>query len=113
MNRIDFILDHIGGTELDIIAEFYGKSADEIIAIVNEIFPTEENTELIQAILDYLDIAVLSTRDAARILGMSDAHIRRMIGQGKLPARKLGHDWLINPQNLVNMRRQRAPKKGT
>ncbi len=52
--NIDYILDHIGGeaTEETVRAEFSGLSLYEITAKLDELFPTEKNHALAEAIFD-------------------------------------------------------------
>jgi len=50
-----------------------------------------------------------STKEAAQILGISDAHLRRLLAKGEMEGRKLGRDWIVLS---LNYRRKRRPKGG-
>jgi len=43
---------------------------------------------------------ILTTKQAAARLHCSDSRIRQLILEGKLPATKLGRDWIITTKNL-------------
>ena len=49
-----------------------------------------------------------STKEAAEKLGLSQDRVRVLAKQGVIPAKKLGHDWVI--LNLA-YRRKRKPRK--
>jgi excisionase family DNA binding protein len=51
---------------------------------------------------------LVSVRDAAERLGVSDAAIRQQIANGRLQAEKVGRDWLIDPRPLERAARQKA-----
>lgn len=40
----------------------------------------------------------LTTREASKKAGVSDAYLRRLCGSGKLNARIKGNSWLIDPE---------------
>jgi excisionase family DNA binding protein len=50
-----------------------------------------------------------STKEAAKILGISDAHCRRLLAKGELDGRKWGRDWTVFQLNYT---RKRKPKRG-
>lgn len=60
---------------------------------------------------------LLTTYQAAKILGVNDSRIRQLILNGLLPATKLGRDWIVQEKDLgkvANRRkvgRPRRPKK--
>jgi excisionase family DNA binding protein len=56
----------------------------------------------------------LTTTGAAARLGVTQARIRQLIFAKKLPARKIGRDWLIQPSDLskVAVRKAVRPRKG-
>ena len=58
---------------------------------------------------DYMKITMLSVKDAAKELGISDSHCRRLLKTGKITGKKLGHDWVV--RNL-RYKRKRKPKEG-
>jgi len=43
---------------------------------------------------------LITTKEVATILGLSDSWVRRLIKSGKLPAMKPGHDWLVNRKDV-------------
>jgi excisionase family DNA binding protein len=43
---------------------------------------------------------LLSTSEAARLVGVNDSRIRQMIRAGELPAQKVTRDWLIRPEDV-------------
>lgn len=49
---------------------------------------------------------LLTTQEAGHALGLSDSHIRRLIGQGRLQAVKRGRDWWIPRQALDTVQRR-------
>ena len=51
---------------------------------------------------------LFSTKQAALKLGLSQAHIRRLLEGGQLSGYKLGHDWAV--LNL-DYKRKRKPKR--
>jgi excisionase family DNA binding protein len=57
----------------------------------------------------------LTTAEAARRLAISERRVRILIEEGRLPARKLGHQWIIHPDDLerdeVKNRRPGRPPK--
>jgi len=56
---------------------------------------------------------LLTTQQAAERLGISDARIRQLILNGRLPAQKLGRDLFIEESNLklVSDRKPGRPRK--
>ena len=59
-----------------------------------------------------LEIVVLTTAQAATILQISRSRILKLIEVGRLPAKKLGRDWLIRLEDLelVRVRRPGRPQ---
>jgi excisionase family DNA binding protein len=51
---------------------------------------------------------MLTTRDVAERLGVSLRHVQTLIKQGKLPAEKLGRDYVVKESDLKLV--QRRPK---
>ncbi len=41
---------------------------------------------------------LIGSQEAAERLGISQRRIRRLCQTGQIPARKIGRDWLINPE---------------
>lgn len=58
-------------------------------------------------------MAQLTTSGVAERLGLTDARIRQLIRAGRLPAEKIGRDYLINEKDLklVSDRKPGRPKK--
>jgi len=54
-------------------------------------------------------ISLLTTREAAAALGITPRRCRQLIEQGKLPAARLGRDWLIEAGTLTGFQ---LPAKG-
>jgi excisionase family DNA binding protein len=51
--------------------------------------------------------SVYSTTEAAQQLGLSQAHIRRLMESAQMPGRKVGRDWIIFS---LDYKRKRKPK---
>ncbi|HQF62498.1 MAG TPA: helix-turn-helix domain-containing protein [Anaerolineaceae bacterium] len=49
----------------------------------------------------------LTTRQAGEILGVTIERILALIHAGRLPAQKVGRDWLIKASDLANFSRRR------
>lgn len=56
---------------------------------------------------------IITTKEAAEILGISRCRILAFIYEGRLPAKKIGRDWQINEIDLVKIRKRRCgrPRK--
>ncbi len=56
---------------------------------------------------------MITTKTAAKILGISPRRVTVLIIAGRLPARKLGRDWIIDEKDLVKVieRKTGRPKK--
>jgi excisionase family DNA binding protein len=56
---------------------------------------------------------LLTTRESAEILGISDARIRQLIYAGRLPSQKIGQMNLIKRADLelIRVRKSGRPKK--
>jgi excisionase family DNA binding protein len=50
---------------------------------------------------------LISTKQAAERLGLSQVHIRHSIHRKKLKATKIGHDWLIDANDLDTFNKHR------
>lgn len=51
-------------------------------------------------------ITLISVTQAAQILAVHPATIRRMIGRGELPAKRVGRVWRVDPADLQPERRE-------
>ena len=57
----------------------------------------------------------LTCKEAGRMLHVDDSRVRRLILDGKLPAKKHGRAWMIDKKDLLHVidrRRGRPKKKG-
>jgi len=56
---------------------------------------------------------LLNTKQAGNKLGIKDSRVRKLILAGRLPAMKVGRDWIIKEQDLdfVKDRKPGKPKK--
>lgn len=61
----------------------------------------------------YSFMKLLNTKDAGQILGISAIRIRDLINAGRLPAQKIGRDYLIDEKDLELVRERKVgrPKK--
>jgi len=57
---------------------------------------------------------MLTTKEAAEILGVNRSRVRQLILAGRLKAEKFGRDWLINESDLDGVRDRKSgrPQKG-
>lgn len=60
--------------------------------------------------MSFLKDKFLTSFEAAKLLGFTPDHVRRLILTGKIKAEKIGHNWLINPRDLRGVKRLRYPK---
>jgi excisionase family DNA binding protein len=58
-------------------------------------------------------MSFISTKRAAEILGVNDSRVRQLILGGRLPARKIGRDWIIREKDLKKVadRKPGRPRK--
>jgi excisionase family DNA binding protein len=103
----------------------YGYITDEEIVIVDEsdrpiwriVKLPAENVDVDGTEFDQGEIEqqpkFLSTAEAAERMGMTTSGVRRLILTGRLPARKLGRDWIIQPADLRTVKKSNAgrPRK--
>ena len=56
---------------------------------------------------------ILTTKFAAKALKINDSRVRQLILSGRLPALKIGRDWLIKAKDLkkVENRKPGRPRK--
>jgi excisionase family DNA binding protein len=56
---------------------------------------------------------MLTANDASKILGIHASRVRVLIREGRLPAQKIGRDWIIMEKDLekVRVRIPGRPKK--
>jgi excisionase family DNA binding protein len=56
---------------------------------------------------------LLTTKQAAKALGVNDSRVRQLILAGRLPALKMGRDWIIKEKDLKKVadRKHGRPKK--
>jgi excisionase family DNA binding protein len=57
---------------------------------------------------------IFNTKQAAEILGVNDSRVRQLILAGRLPAQKVGRDWVIFEKDLKKVagRIHGRPRKG-
>lgn len=48
----------------------------------------------------------LTTQQASEIMGVTSERIRALIRNGRLPAQKVGRDWLIDPKALAGFEKR-------
>ena len=53
----------------------------------------------------------ITTKKAAELLGVTDAHVRYLLSQGKLEGRKFGHVWAVTRSSVLSYLAHR-PKPG-
>jgi len=54
---------------------------------------------------------LFTTQEVAREMSVSDAHVRRMIGQGKAhPLRQMGGTWFFSREEVERLRARPKPK---
>lgn len=53
----------------------------------------------------------ITAAQAGKMLGISRAHIHRLIQSGEFEARFVVGRWLVNPQSVKGWTRKRAPNK--
>ena len=58
-------------------------------------------------------MGLLTTKQAAKDLGVNDRRVTALIRAERLPAKKVGRDWLINSKDLAKVRDRKPgrPKK--
>lgn len=60
----------------------------------------------IMSVIVYNTTQMYSVKEAARKLGISTSHCRRLLGRGAIRGKKLGHDWVV--LNLDYQRKRRV-----
>jgi excisionase family DNA binding protein len=53
----------------------------------------------------------MTTGEAAALLGLSPATVRRQVENGAMKARKVGRDWHITPAEVERYRRESLGKR--
>jgi len=59
---------------------------------------------------------LISLREAAKLSGLSQDHLRRLAGQGELWAKKIGRNWVTTEQAIheyLATNRKPGPKENT
>ena len=54
---------------------------------------------------------ILSVKEASRLLGISESHIRLLLIKGKIQGKKLGRDWVVLDLNYERKRKPKGSKK--
>lgn len=72
------------------------------------------SSQAIVSMLQFPRVNLITTKQAAEHLGVSVKRVTALIRSGRLPAEKVGRDWLINARDLskVTERKTGRPKKG-
>ncbi|MFC2038375.1 helix-turn-helix domain-containing protein [Chloroflexota bacterium] len=52
-----------------------------------------------------------STNEAAKLLGLSQSHVRLLARNGLIKAKRLGHDWVIINMDYARKRKPKGEKK--
>lgn len=58
-------------------------------------------------------MVLINTQTAAKVLGINNSRVRQLILAGRLPAKKIGRDWIIREKDLekVIVRKPGRPRK--
>ena len=51
-----------------------------------------------------------STKEAAERLGLSEAHVRKLLAQGEISGRRIGKIWVVLDLNYQRKRRPKRPR---
>lgn len=54
---------------------------------------------------------LLSTKEAAAVLGLSQDHVRRLLEEGRLTGKKVGNSWVVLELNYQRKRRLKTSKR--
>lgn len=54
---------------------------------------------------------LLSTKEAAAVLGLSQDHVRRLLEEGRLTGKKVGNSWVVLELNYQRKRRPKTSKR--
>ena len=52
-------------------------------------------------------VKIINTKIAGKILGVNDSRVRQLILSGRLPACKIGRDWLIKKRDLKKVQNRK------
>ena len=55
----------------------------------------------------------MTTTQAASILGVNQSRVRQLILGGRLPAQKIGRDWMIDEKNLDGLKNRKSGRPKT
>jgi excisionase family DNA binding protein len=55
----------------------------------------------------YMVDNIYSVDEAAKILGLENSHVRRLLAKGEIKGKKLGRDWVVLS---IDYQRKRKPK---
>ncbi len=99
------IIEHYPGVTVSITRSTSGRDTVTTDGDYDDDVRATEVYETVAAGLADFAWLPLNTQQAAGAVGMTTRHIRRLIADGKLPARKLGRDWLIRPGDLAGVER--------
>lgn len=85
--------------EIHAALSYYYAHPDEIEALISENIGEEDARPAVDELASVLD-ALLTTGQAADRLGVSERAVRKLIESGTLPARRMGANWFIHPDDL-------------
>ncbi|MFC1991281.1 helix-turn-helix domain-containing protein [Chloroflexota bacterium] len=54
---------------------------------------------------------LLSTKEAAKRLGLSQDHVRRLLTKGRIQGQKIGNSWVVLDLNYQRKRKPKYSKK--
>ena len=43
----------------------------------------------------------IGTREASEITGLTSGYLRRLLAQGKIKGKRIGHDWIIDRKSVI------------
>jgi len=55
----------------------------------------------------------ITTTQAAHILGVNQSRVRQLILAGRLPAQKIGRDWMIEEKSLDSLKNRKSGRPTT
>lgn len=85
--------------EIHAALAYYFDHQEEIDRLLEAEEAAWENVPEFEEVFTLLD-EFMTTADAASQLGISERRVLVLIDEGRLPARKLGNQWIIHPDDL-------------
>ena len=56
-------------------------------------------------------MALITTKQAAQLLGVSPSYVKALINMHRLPAQKPGHDFLIDQKDVMSLKKSLQKKR--